>query len=376
MTMKVRIKSHELGLWFRHGEYRAILRPGSYWLPGRALGWDTVLIFDTLHPTFEHPLLDVLLKDAALCDELLILDLEEDQRAIVWRRGRMHGLYGPGRHAFWRGRNGSDTNQVRAEVFSTAQVMFRHPQKAALLAHADTKRYLGVVEVAPGQTALVYRDGVLVETTGPGRHAYWNTGAVDVRVVDLREQVADVAGQEIMTRDKVTLRLNLVVTWKVDDVQRFATVSADGGQALYRGAQLALRDAVGGRDLETLLGDKDTVGREVCGALAERAKALGAVVVDVGIRDVILPGEMKTILNQVIEARKRAEANVIRRREETAAARSQANTAKLLADNPVLARMKELEALQEILAGTKVTFLMGAGDLASQMRTLTANDGD
>ena len=89
----------------------------------------------------------------------------------------------------------------------------------------------------------------------------------------------------------------------------------------------------------------------------------------------ILPGEMKTILNQVIEARKRAEANVIRRREETAAARSQANTAKLLQDNPALARMKELEALQEILAGSKVTFLLGSGDLATQVRAL-ANSGE
>jgi regulator of protease activity HflC (stomatin/prohibitin superfamily) len=79
---------------------------------------------------------------------------------------------------------------------------------------------------------------------------------------------------------------------------------------------------------------------------------------------------MKTILNQVIEAEKAAQANLIKRREETAAARSQANTAKLLAENPVLARMKELELLQEILSGAKATFVLGDGDLASQFRKL------
>src|SRR5204863_533675 len=62
----------------------------------------------------------------------------------------------------------------------------------------------------------------------------------------------------------------------------------------------------------------------------------------------------------------------IRRREETAAARSQANTAKLLADSPGLARLKELEMLKEVLAGTKATFVFGQGDLTEQIRGLVA----
>jgi regulator of protease activity HflC (stomatin/prohibitin superfamily) len=76
------------------------------------------------------------------------------------------------------------------------------------------------------------------------------------------------------------------------------------------------------------------------------ATEFGVSVRSVGLRDIILPGEMKQILNQVIEAEKQAQANLIRRREETAAARSQANTAKLLAENPGAgSRMKELESL-------------------------------
>ncbi len=104
--------------------------------------------------------------------------------------------------------------------------------------------------------------------------------------------------------------------------------------------------------------------------LAPRAAEFGVVVRSVGLRDIILPGEMKTILNRVIEAEKAAQANLIKRREETAAARSQANTARLLAENPLLARLKELEILQEILAGTKATFVLGEGDLAGQFRKL------
>ncbi|MDJ0852098.1 MAG: slipin family protein, partial [Myxococcota bacterium] len=56
----------------------------------------------------------------------------------------------------------------------------------------------------------------------------------------------------------------------------------------------------------------------------------------------------KTILNQVVEAEKAAQANLIRRREETAATRSLHNTAKMLERSPVLLRLKELEALEKV----------------------------
>jgi len=68
----------------------------------------------------------------------------------------------------------------------------------------------------------------------------------------------------------------------------------------------------------------------------------------VGVKDVILPGDMKDILNQVVQAEKAAQANIIKRREETAATRALLNTARLMEENPVLLRLKELEALEKI----------------------------
>src|SRR2546422_817757 len=70
--------------------------------------------------------------------------------------------------------------------------------------------------------------------------------------------------------------------------------------------------------------------------------------VDLRVRMLVLPGEMKAILNQVMEARKKAEAALILRREEVAATRSLANTAEMLARNPTLLHLKELEALERI----------------------------
>jgi regulator of protease activity HflC (stomatin/prohibitin superfamily) len=185
--------------------------------------------------------------------------------------------------------------------------------------------------------------------------------------VDQREQVVDVAGQEIMTADKVTLRLNAVVTFKVRDALRAVTAVDDHRQALYREAQLALRAIVGARTLEALLGEKDAVGRELDAALRTRVGEIGLEVVSLGIRDVILPGEMKELMNKVIEAQKAAEAALISRREETAAVRSQANTARLLEQNPTLIRLREIEALERVAEKGRLSVVLGEGGLAARV---------
>ena len=369
MNWKLRIHKHEVALWFRHGDLRGVLQPGGYWLLGRLIGIDCAEIYNTLDMKFEHDMLDVLLQDASLREQLLVVDLTDEQRALVWKDGRLGWILGPGKHAFW-----NRPFDLKVEVFDVNDLRFEHSKVEAVLSHPGGSRFLDGVRVESHERVLVFREGELIDEVGPGMYVFWrNAGRLTWKSVDLREQVADVAGQEIMTADKVTLRVNLVVTYQVTDVVKAVTAVADHNQALYREAQLALRKAVGTRQLDKLLADKESVGDELAAALRPRALQFGIVVRNVGLRDIILPGEMKMILNQVIEAQKQAEANLIRRREETAAARSQANTAKLLADNPVLARMKELEALQEILAGTKTTFVFGSTNLSDQVRKLVAD---
>ena len=145
------------------------------------------------------------------------------------------------------------------------------------------------------------------------------------------------------------------------------TTVEDYRQALYREAQLALRAIVGARTLEALLGEKDAVARDLDGALRARVAAIGLEVVSLGIRDVILPGEMKELMNKVIEAQKAAEAALITRREETAAMRSQANTARLLEQNPTLMRLRELEALEKVAEKGRLSVVVGEGGLAGRV---------
>ncbi len=137
-----------------------------------------------------------------------------------------------------------------------------------------------------------------------------------------------------------------------------------------REAQLALRASIGSRELDTLLADKDALARELEDQVRKRAGELGLELISVGIRDVVLPGEMKDLMNKVTEAKKAAEANLIVRREETAAMRSQVNTAKLLVDNPTLMRLRELEVLEKVASNSKLNVVLGERGLADRVVNL------
>jgi len=218
---------------------------------------------------------------------------------------------------------------------------------------------------------VLFLDGAHAGTLTPGRYAFWkNVVQIKLIPVDLRETMLDVAGQEIMTADKVTLRMNAVVTYRVADARQAVSVVDDVRQSLYREAQLALRAVIGARELDLFLTDKDAVARELEEIVRRRVTALGLEVISVGIRDVILPGEMKDLMNKVTEAKKAAEANLIVRREETAAMRSQVNTAKLLEGNPTLMRLRELEVLEKVASTAKLNVVLGEKGLAERIVNL------
>ena len=128
--------------------------------------------------------------------------------------------------------------------------------------------------------------------------------------------------------------------------------------------QLAAREAGSTRTLDELLAAREQLGLQLMPTVRERAQSVGLELLDLGVKDLVLTGAMKTLLNRVIEAQKEAEANVILRREETAATRSMAQTAKVLAENPLLVRLKELEAYKELAAKVgQVHVVLGDGAL-------------
>jgi regulator of protease activity HflC (stomatin/prohibitin superfamily) len=139
---------------------------------------------------------------------------------------------------------------------------------------------------------------------------------------------------------------------------------------LYLVAQLLLREIVGTLQLDELLENKEAITEYVMGKIGNTAGVLGAEVLYAGVKDIILPGEMKEIMNQVLVAQKKAQANVINRREETASARSMLNNAKLLEENEMLYKLKEMEYMERIADKIGEINVSGGTDVLKQLKQL------
>ncbi|MFO0890621.1 MAG: slipin family protein [Isosphaeraceae bacterium] len=359
------IRTFEIGLYFRRGEFRGLLGGGEHWFfdPFNRV---TVEVVSQRAPFLVHEKLDLIVRAGGLKGLAQVIDLEDGQRALVWIDRRFARILPPGQYACW-----TNHRDVRVEIVDANRARFEHEELKVIVRNPSARDQLEIGAVGRGCVGVLFLDGRFVGTLDPGPWAFWK-GAADVRVVevDLREATLDVPGQEIMSADKVTLRLNAVATYRVVDPKRAVCTADDYKQALYREVQLVLRAVVGGRELDALLAAKDAVADEAAGLLANRARELGLEVVALGVRDLILPGDMKELMNKVTEARKAAEANLITRREETAALRSQANTAKLLADNPTLMRLRELEVLEKVVTSGKLSVVLGEKGLTDRVVNL------
>lgn len=365
MLKRVKIRRDEMGLYFHDGDFQALWGPGTRWLFDPLKKAD-VQVVSQRDPWLVHEKLDVIVKSGVLKDLAVVLDLKDYERGLVWVDGRFSHILPPGLYAYWTGQR-----DVRVEVVDARSVRFEHSDFKVIANSPMSARLLDVCTVERNHVGVLFQDGQYVDTLQPGRYAFWRSVA-DSRVVevDLRETTMDVSGQDIMTADKVTLRMNAVVTYRVINAKKAITETESVQQALYRDVQLALRALVGSRELDVFLNDKDVVSEELESAVRDRAQDLGLELAAVGIRDVILPGEMKDLMNKVTEAKKAAEANLIARREETAAIRSQANTAKLLADNPMLMRLRELELLEKIATHGTLNVMLGEKGLSERIVNL------
>ena len=366
----VKVRSFEKGLLFRDDEFKGVLDEGRHWLFD-VLRHVRVDVVSQRNTWLLHKDLDVIVKSGALKDDAVVLDLKDNERAFVRIDGRFDHVVSAGQYALW-----TKFHDVKVEVVDARIARVERDDLSIILKSRGIDAVLNAFMVEPGHAGVYFKDGEYAETLGPGRYAFWkDVTKVQLYPVDLRESVIDVSGQEIMTADKVTLRMNAVVVYKVTDAKMSVSVSGDVKQALYRETQLALRAVIGTAELDTFLANKDEVAERLTKLVGKKAETFGLEVISLGIRDVILPGEMKDLMNRVTEAKKASEAALITRREETAAMRSQVNTAKLLEGNQTLMRMKELEVLAKIAETSKLNIVLGEkvachGGLADRVMNL------
>ena len=340
------IYDEERGFLWRDGKFECILEPGrhSFFDPLGHIKTERVgvvcselaaergLTLEKSHPDI-------------VAEHFVIVRPATNEVAIVSQDGAPQHLVLPHTtRVFWQTLTRIDVETIDTEA--SMRIEKRHLDKLnAACSHVVVQEIIAKHEIG-----LLFVDGDFIEQLAPGRHAFWAINRkVQIVKKDMRPTPLEVTAQEILTKDKVGIRVTLTAFYKVIDAFKAVTGTGDLENTLYRLIQFAIREAVATRTLDEILAARDTVDEEVRGYVTARVSNLGVAISEIGVKDVILPGDVRELLNRVVEAERIAKANLIKRQEETAATRSLLNTARLMEDNPMLLRLKELEALEMLV---------------------------
>lgn len=363
------------GLLFKNEQFLEILTTGVYkfWNFNKQYKVQVVNATNAItHPVAEQLLTLADSYPERFAEHLQRWETGEHEVGLVYQDKVLKDLMAPAeRGAYWRGNREIEVRKLNIaedmrvpkilanQLVTTKEITLRKAALAAILMTTVPEGFIGFLEV----------DGVQQEVLATGVHVWWQFNhSIKVTQLDTRLQTMEVNGQEILTKDRVGLRINLSALWQVKDAELVKSNLVDHKDYLYRELQLALRTVVSTQTLDELLADKNLLNQTIQSIVTEKVVAYGLELNTVGARDIILPGEMKAILAQVVEAEKKAEANLIRRREETQETRSLHNTAKVMEGNPVLLRLKELEILEKITG--RIQHLNVYGGLDSVMNDL------
>ncbi len=358
---RVRINTGKMGLVYRKGDYKGVITAGVHWLSP----FEYVVVHDMAQAFCPGRDLSIYLKDEQLSAALIIVDVADNEIVLRYEHNNFKSVLLPGRYAYWKGL--IDYSFVKIDL---SKVEITEPVSMEVLTRGLLLPYIRKYVVESYEKGILFIDGKFTRILEKGEYIFWkNSTPITVLKADMRQLQMEISGQEILTKDKAALRVNFYTQYKVTNIEKALVDNKDFEKQLYILMQLALREFIGTLTLDELLEKKEAVAEYVLKAIRENALDLGVKVSACGIRDVILPGEMKEIMNHVLVAEKKAQANVITRREETASTRSLLNTAKLMEDNPMLFKLKEMEYTEKIAERINSISLSG-GNVVDQLREI------
>jgi len=358
---KVTVNEYQIGLVFKKGVYQRMITGGSYWL------WAEDYIVYDIYKSFVAPIeLNILLQDAELANALQIVEVSDNEIVLQYVNSFLTQVLTAGRYAFWK--NALDYKFVKADI---SKIEITEAISRATLLNRLVVPYVRTYTVENYEKAVLFIDGKYAQTLLSGVYYWWkNNISIVVGKVDTRTQQLEINGQEILTKDKAALRINAWAQYKVSDIEKAILENKEYEKQLYIVFQLALREYIAGYGFDEMLEKKDAIAPFILQHVNEKAAALGVEVTSFGIRDIILPGDVKEIMNKVLVAEKNAQANTIMRREETASTRSLLNTAKLMEDNAMLWKLKEMEYVEKIAEKISNISVSGNGALVEQLKQI------
>ena len=238
--------------------------------------------------------------------------------------------------------------------------------------------------VIDGWVGVLYENGAFARLLSAGKYVLptwpWSPEH-KVVMIDLRERSTTIKNQEILTADKVSVRVSLLIYFKVTDPKAALTQVTDFESRIYEDVQLAARRFLATQALDQILRDRNELSDAIRTDVTASAKTYGVEIMRADVKDLAFPGNLREIMNRVIETERASEAKLIdaRSRAEVAQLEARAQLAaleerlkadekqvKLLSENPLLLRVKELEVLREIGLKGNNQFYIGLDKLTTK----------
>ena len=260
--------------------------------------------------------------------------------------------------------------------------------------------------------ALWYQDGVLTQLLGAGRYVmpqkrFWQLGKrqpeIELRFVDVRERDLTIKGQEILTSDKVAIRVSIIVQFRVTDPKAALHEVENYEDRLYSDVQLAARRSLASMTLEDILTNRNRLSEDISSEVTGIAAGYGVAILRADVKDLVFPGNLQEIMNRVLAAERNAQAQLVEARTkaelqgiaaraqaeaqaleaearattdrlqaeaqaevtriqtqaELAALRDRATTAEAYSTHPALLRLEELETLRDLARNANARLFIG-----------------
>jgi regulator of protease activity HflC (stomatin/prohibitin superfamily) len=186
---------------------------------------------------------------------------------------------------------------------------------------------------------LYYEDGVLLQVLGAGRHKmpvgkasdgfFWflrRQPKCEVVLVDMRARDLTIKGQEILTSDKVAIRVSILVQFAVTDATMAVHAVANYEDRLYSDVQLAARRSLAAMSLEEILTNRHRLSEDILREVKEAAAGYGVAIARADVKDLVFPGNLQEIMNKVLAAERMSQAQLIEARTKADVQRIEAKT--------------------------------------------------
>ena len=358
---KLAINNQEIGIYIKNNEIEKVYTKGNYWM----------LFNKNIEKLNINEIIDekyhaMFLENETLKSMVDFIEVLHNEVLIVYKNNQSYDSFYNKNVMIWK--NSSQIKAVKFDLNSTDEIKNLSKREMDILRKAGAIRIISIPSYHEG---ILFKDNEFNSVLKSGEYKFYNNEAkISMVSFDTRPQTIEISGQEILTKDKAQLRINFMVQYQITDLLNAYQSNKDFEKMIYQAIQLGLREFIGNMNFDDLMSDKNSVTNYIIQKYQAQFQEIGLKLIDAGMKDIILPGEIREIMNRVLIAEKTAQANSITRREETASTRSLLNTAKLMEENETLWKLKEMEYIEKIADKVGEISISGGSNVLNELKTM------